>query len=87
MIDAQDSDLTLYSLGNTTALDSLTVQNANTLELTQPIQTQGIDGITLAGNRLDLLADTSFDTSSANGNIDLSGIGVNGGFTLTLERR
>lgn len=85
VIDAQDSDLTLYSLGNTTALDSLTVQNANTLELTQPIQTQGIDGITLAGNRLDLLADTSFDTSSANGNIDLSGIGVNGGFTLTLN--
>jgi hypothetical protein len=84
-IDATNQNLTLFDMGNTEALDSLAVVNASTLQIAGGITTQGLDGIGFSGSRLNLTADTRLNTSSSNGTIDLSGIGVNGDFTLTLN--
>lgn len=84
-VDAQGKNLTLYNMGDVIALDSLEVINAATLQLAGGITTQGSDGISFSGSRLDLGADTDLNTSSSDGRIDLSGIGVNGEFTLILN--
>ncbi|MEP4547349.1 MAG: filamentous hemagglutinin N-terminal domain-containing protein [Saccharospirillum sp.] len=84
-IDANNQNLTLFDMGNRVELDSLSVVNASTVQLAGGITTQGLDGISLSGNRLDLAIDTDLNTSSSSGTIDLSGIGVNGEFTLTLN--
>jgi len=84
-IDASGKNLTLFDMGNAIALNSLEVMNAATLQLAGGVTTQGTDGISFSGARLDLTADTDLNTSSSNGLIDLSGIGVNGEFTLILN--
>ncbi|MHA7879564.1 MAG: two-partner secretion domain-containing protein [Saccharospirillum sp.] len=77
--------LTLYEVGANQALSSLSVSQVDTLRLTQPLNTQGVDGVTLAGNQWLLTEDAQINTAGANGAIDLSGIGVNGPHTLTLN--
>lgn len=83
-IDAIQQNLTLSSMGDIIALDSLEVVNAGVLQLAGGLNTQGVGGLSFSGSRFNLSADTVLNTSGSNGTIDLSGIGVNGEFVLTL---
>ena len=83
-IDNLGADLRLYDVGSSNALEAFSLVNAGTLELDN-LTTSGSGGISLSGQQLLLTADTTFDTASANGTIDLSGIDVNGAYTLSLN--
>ncbi|HET8905159.1 MAG TPA: hypothetical protein VFN16_14275, partial [Saccharospirillum sp.] len=83
-IDNLGADLRLYEVGGSDALEAFSLVNAGTLELDN-LTTSGSGGISLSGQQFLLNADTSFDTASANGTIDLSGIDVNGAYTLSLN--
>ncbi|MCH8530619.1 MAG: filamentous hemagglutinin N-terminal domain-containing protein [Saccharospirillum sp.] len=84
-INAHGSNLTLYEVGANQALNSLVVTQADTLRLTQNLNTQGAGGVRLEGNQWLLTDDALINTAGANGTINLAGITVNGPHTLTLN--
>ena len=77
--------LTLYEIGANQALTSLAVTGVDTLRTVESLNTQGLGGVTLAGNQWLLTEDAQINTAGANGTINLSGIAVNGPHTLTLN--
>jgi filamentous hemagglutinin family protein len=92
-IQYDNNDLFLGQIGATNALDSFTLNGSGNLSIASTsifsINTSGSEGISLLGNlTLGLTEDLNIDTSinaAGGGNIDLSGLTINGEFAINLN--
>jgi filamentous hemagglutinin family protein len=92
-IQYDNNDLFLGQIGATNALDSFTLNGSGRLSIASTsifsINTTGSEGISLLGNlTLDLVDALNIDTSTngaSGGDINLSGLNINGEFSINLN--
>jgi len=84
-IEAGGGNVTLPTIGSTTALSSLFVESTGTTTINGNITTQGSSGIGFVNaDDVDLASNVTFDSSAGDGPISLNGGAVDGSVDLTL---